>query len=78
MGTTHQKKREHEPVGPFAPPKPSEVDGAGAKPVAVARDEGHTTESDSPTTQSADAFSERTARRNADPNMEKAGASEEG
>jgi hypothetical protein len=73
MGTQHQKKRAFEPVSPFAPPLPEEVDQREGLPMAVALDEGHTSESSSPTTQSPDAFDRDVARRNRDPNFEKVG-----
>lgn len=73
MGTAHPKKRAYEPVGPYAPVRPHEAERSEAMPMAVAHDEGHTAEGQSPTTQSLDSFDEDVARRNADPLIERVG-----
>ena len=62
----HDRERiaKEKPVGPFAPPKPDEVDQEGAEPMAVANDKRTgQDESFHPTTASKDQFSPEVARR---------------
>lgn len=57
-------ERKHKPQGPYAPPRPSEVEDNGPEPFAVANDK-HTIHSDShlPTSAPMDALDADVARR---------------
>jgi hypothetical protein len=52
-------KRKFEPVGPFAPPNPSEADMEGPEPMAVARDKTTPHDAAMPTTASHDAYTSK-------------------
>lgn len=73
MGTEHVTKKEYEPVGPYAPPKPSEAEQEKDRPVAVEKDYQSKREADKPTGQTHDQFSREVAERVKDPNMERVG-----
>lgn len=75
MGTSHQKKRAFEPVGPYEPTRPRDAERQERQPMAAGLDEERG-KSHLPTTQSLDAFDEAVARKNADPNMERVGRGE--
>lgn len=65
------KKKRIEPVGPFAPPTPSEADQREGLPMAAARDEDARMISFLPTTQSADQMAPDVAERYRDPQLTK-------
>jgi len=69
VGAEHTTSKKHEPVGPFAPPLPSEADRKDGQPMAAAADEDQRRESAKPTTQNADQMSRETAQRWRDPNL---------
>lgn len=71
MGTDSRTRKKHAPVGPFAPPLPSEVDQDGPKPMAVAGDEDAQQEAFKPTTAPKDQMASDVARRYRDPNLQK-------
>lgn len=68
------ERRKFAPVGPFAPPTPSEAEQSRGEPMAVANDRT-TVHSDShmPTTASTDAMDAEVARKYRDPNMGRGG-----
>lgn len=59
-----EERAKHKPIGPYAPPRPSEVEDSRPEPMAVANDKA-TIHSDShlPTSAPMDAYSEEVARR---------------
>lgn len=63
------------PVGPSAPPRPSEVDREERQPMAVASDAATMHDSFKPTTARPDQMSAETARRYRDPNLDRDKAS---
>lgn len=57
-------KRKYEPIGPFEPPTPTEVESSGPEPMAVARDKQQTHgESFLATSAPMDAYDDEVARR---------------
>lgn len=66
------ERKKFAPVGPFAPPTPSEAEQSRGEPMAVANDK-ETIHSDShmPTTASTDAMAPDVARKYRDPNMDR-------
>ena len=72
MGTDSKTDKKVAPVGPFAPPLPSEADQEGPMPMAVAGDEDAQQEAFKPTTAKKDQMSEEVARKYRDPNLQKA------
>lgn len=73
MGDDSKTDKKFAPVGPFAPPLPSEVDQEGPMPMAVAGDEDAQQESFKPTTAPKDQMSREVARKYRDPNLQKRG-----
>lgn len=58
------RKAKHKPIGPFAPPRPSEVEDTPAEPMAVANDKATIQgESHVPTTAPMDQYDDEVARR---------------
>ena len=66
-----KKKEKFEPVGPYAPPLPTEAARQEKKPMAVAADEGEKGKSFLPTTQRQDQMSHEVADKWRDPNLPK-------
>lgn len=71
MGADSRTKKKFEPVGPFAPPLPSEADQSGPMPMAVAGDEDAQQDAFKPTTARKDQMSAEVARKYRDPNVQK-------
>ena len=71
MGTDDKTRKKFEPVGPFAPPLPSEADQGGPMPMAVAGDEDAQQEAFKPTTARKDQMSAEVARKYRDPNLQR-------